>query len=309
MTREQSLVVTDSGVDRYRRNDGQWEAVERCPVCGSGERSPLLSRYGVEIRRCDSCQHRYLSPRVRFDVAMSLYADDKTAADIYTQPLQIETDEIKYRYGLDLLAQLEPPGRERLLDIGCGAGIFLRTAEAAGWRQCVGIDVNERYAGIYRDTPGVQFINSTFESLEPKKVGTDYDCISMWSVLEHLYDLHGILRSVKSILRQRGLLFILVPNADSLATRLIRALSPTFTWKHTSHFVPASLRRLMEMHRFECVHMETVITEIDNIKSYMSGEYPYHGYGDPAGLFDFITPEYIHRNLLGSRLIGIFRNA
>ena len=51
-----------------------------------------------------------------------------------------------------------------------------------------------------------------------------------------------------------------------------------------------------------------MITEIDNIKSYMSGEYPYHGYGDPEHLFDFITPEYIHRHHLGSRQIAIFRN-
>jgi hypothetical protein len=94
---------------------------------------------------------------------------------------------------------------------------------------------------------------------------------------------------------------------ESLATRLMREMSPTFAWKHLSHFSPKSLKALMEMHDFKCEHFETVITEIDNIKSYMSGEYPYHGYGDPAGLFDFITPEYIHRNLLGSRQIGIFR--
>ena len=40
----------------------------------------------------------------------------------------------------------------------------------------------------------------------------------------------------------------------------------------------------------------------------MSGEYPYHGYGDPEKLFDFITPEYVHKNFLGSRMIGIFKN-
>ena len=40
----------------------------------------------------------------------------------------------------------------------------------------------------------------------------------------------------------------------------------------------------------------------------MSGEYPYHGYGDPEGLFDFITPEWIHARLLGSRLIAVFRS-
>jgi 2-polyprenyl-3-methyl-5-hydroxy-6-metoxy-1,4-benzoquinol methylase len=308
MTREQSRVVTDTGAERYRRNEGQWEEVRACPVCGSAERSHLLSRYGVEVYRC-VCDHRYISPRVRFDVAMQLYGDDKTSADIYTQPLQIEVDELKYQYGLDLVAQLNPPSRNRIMDIGCGAGVFLKMAERNSWRQCVGIDVNERYAAVYRDTPGVQFISANFESLDTAKLGRDYDCIAMWSVLEHLYDLHGILDKLKHLLAKGGLLFILVPNVESLATRLMREMSPTFTWKHTSHFCAKSLKRLMEKHGLACEHIETVITEIDNIKSYLSGEYPYHGYGDPAHLFDFITPEYLHRNLLGSRLIGVFRNA
>jgi trans-aconitate methyltransferase len=309
MTREQSLVVTDTGIERYRRNEGQWEDVDHCPVCGAGDRSLFLSRFGLDIHRCGTCGHRYLSPRVKFDAAMRLYGDDKTAADIYTQPMQVETDELKYQYGLDLLAQLQPPSRDRIMDIGCGAGVFLKTANRDGWKQCIGVDVNERYSDIYRDSPGVQFINASFESLAPGRVGNNYDCIAMWSVLEHLYDLHAILASVKALLKPRGLLMILVPNVDSLATRLIRSMSPTFTWKHTSHFSPDSLTRLMEMHRYVRVHLETVITEIDNIKSYMSGEYPYHGHGDPGGLFEFITPEYIHKNLLGSRIIGVFRNA
>jgi 2-polyprenyl-3-methyl-5-hydroxy-6-metoxy-1,4-benzoquinol methylase len=309
MTREQSRVVTDTGADRYRRNEGMWEDVGQCPVCRATQRGHILSRYGVDVYRCAECDHRYISPRVKFEVAMGLYADDKTASDIYTQPLQVEVDEIKYQYGLDLIAKLDPPARQRIMDIGCGAGVFLRTAEHNGWSQCVGIDVNERYAAVYRNAPGVQFISANFESLDPTRLGRDYDCIAMWSVLEHLYDLHGILRTLKALLKQGGLLFILVPNVDSLATRLMRSLSPTFTWKHTSHFCADSLRRLMAMHRLECAHIETVITEIDNIKSYLSGEYPYHGHGDPAGLFDFITPEYLHRNLLGSRLIGVFRNA
>ena len=126
-------------------------------------------------------------------------------------------------------------------------------------------------------------------------------------MLEHLYNLHPTIESLKRLLRPRGLLFVLVPNADSLATRLMREKSPTYGWKHLSHFTPATLRRLMDMHGLACEFHETVISEIDNIKSYMSGEYPYHGYGDPKGLFDFITPDWLHRNFLGSRQIAVFR--
>ena len=98
----------------------------------------------------------------------------------------------------------------------------------------------------------------------------------------------------------------MVPNSLSLATRLMRNMSPTFSWKHVNHFTEKSLSTLFVNHGFKFEFKETVISEIDNIKSYMSGEYPYHGYGDPEQIFEFITPEYIHDNMLGSRLIGVF---
>ena len=58
----------------------------------------------------------------------------------------------------------------------------------------------------------------------------------------------------------------------------------------------------------QCEHLETIISEIENIKSYLCGESPYSGFGDPENYFSSITPKFIHKNLLGSRLIGIFRN-
>jgi 2-polyprenyl-3-methyl-5-hydroxy-6-metoxy-1,4-benzoquinol methylase len=306
---EHAKVVEDTGRERYIRKEGFWENVDQCPVCGSPKRHHFLSRMALDIYRCEKCTHRYLNPRVTFSAVGEIYRDDKTAADIYTQPLQVEIDEIKYQYGLDLIEQLHPPDRNKIMDIGCGAGVFLKMAELNGWKHCIGIDINERYSDFYRPTQGVQYLNSSFERMDPSKIGQNYDVISMWSVLEHLYDLQYILGRIGEMLKPGGLLFILVPNVESLATRLMRERSPTFNWKHVSHFSPNSLRHLMEKHGLECVHFETVISEIDNIKSYMSGEYPYHGYGDPEHLYDFITPEYLHRNMLGSRQIGIFRRS
>ena len=56
------------------------------------------------------------------------------------------------------------------MDIGCGAGVYLKVAFKNGWEQCVGIDVNERYNDIYKETKGIQFISSSFESLNPDKL-------------------------------------------------------------------------------------------------------------------------------------------
>jgi 2-polyprenyl-3-methyl-5-hydroxy-6-metoxy-1,4-benzoquinol methylase len=307
VTREHVQVIDDSGVERFKRKEELWEPVDNCPVCHGCRRHNYIQRFGLEIARCEDCGHRYLNPRVKFEEAVKIYGDDRTASDIYTQPMQIEIDEIKYTYGLTLIDQLLSGKHEKILDIGCGAGVFLKVAFQSGWQKCVGADINQNYSSMYQDIPGVQFISSSFEDLKPKFLGDSYDCISLWSVLEHLYELDPFVARAKELLRPGGLLFILVPNSESLATRIIRERSPTFNWKHVSHFTPKSLKTLMARHSLECAHFETVITEIDNIKSYLSGEWPYFGFGDPDHLFDFITPEFIHQNELGSRMIGIFR--
>lgn len=306
LIREHAKVVYDTGVDRFQRTDKDWELVKNCPVCNSNKNEFLFSRFGLDIYHCFECTHKYMSPRIKFPVLENLYKDDKTASDIYTEKMQIEIDEIKYNYGLEIIENLSL-SHNKIMDIGCGAGVFLKEAYKRGWKDCVGVDINERYSDIYKKDKGVQFINRTFEGLSSSDLGEGYDCISLWSVLEHLYDLSSILKTIEKLLNKNGLLFILVPNAQSLATNLMREMSPTFNWKHVSHFSPKSLVKLMSLNGFSCIFHETVISEIDNIKSYMNGQFPYHGYGDPERILDFIDPEFIHSNMLGSRQIAIFK--
>ncbi len=309
LIREHAKVVEDSKIERYKRINQYWENIDSCPVCQSHDASFVLNRYGLQIWKCSNCNHRYLNPRIKYEKACELYADDKTASDIYLQPLQKEIDRDKYIYGLSLIEQLRPPSNKLIMDLGCGAGVFVEEASKFGWKSCIGVDTNERYASTYKEEEGIQYIQSTFESLDLTKLGSNYDCISMWNVLEHIYDLGYIVSIIRKLLKPNGLFFIMVPNVESLATRLIREKSATFNWKHVSHFSEDSLRYLMKKNQFKCIHMETAISEIDNVKSYLSGEYPYHGFGDPKGLFNFITPEYIHQNMLGSRLVGVFRKS
>jgi len=304
---EQAKVVEDTGLERYRRKEGKWQEVAECPVCGGKEQESFLERMGIRTVRCPACSHVYANPCLKREEAIKVYSDDRTAFSIYTEPVQQDLDRKKYQYGVDLIDTFDPPARERILDIGCGAGVFLQVAAASGWRSCVGVDANAAYEETYRDTAGIQYLFGTFETMDPEKLGGDYDAVTMWNVLEHIYDPVPFLQSVGDILKPGGLLFVMVPNVKSLATRLIRTLAPRFNWKHLHYFSPASLTRVVESAGLELVHQETAITEIDHVKSYMAGEYPYHGHGDPEGLFDFITPEFIHEHLLGSRLVMLAR--
>ena len=309
MVPEHSAIIKDTKNERYvPLNIEDWQEQAICPVCDEEEKSLFVERLGLKYVRCNKCGHVYQTPLIKQAVASSLYSNDQTSAAIYTVPLQKNIDSIKYNYGLDLIESFSNINKSRILDIGCGAGVFLKEAYKRDYAKCVGIDANDNYKKQYDDKEDIVYISSTFESLSPTALGDPYDVITMWSSLEHIYNPKKFLLEIKNILKPNGILFVLVPNLKSLATRLMREMSPCFNWKHPHYFHLGSLDLLMKTVGLKPMHHETVITEIDNIKSYMSGEYPYHGYGDPEGLFDFITPEYIHSNLLGSRLIAIYKN-
>ena len=83
------------------------------------------------------------------------------------------------------------------MDIGCGAGGFVKLAPNDGWKFSVGIDANSLYQTEYKNTETVQFINADFDELSTEVLGEGYDCITMWNVLEHLYDLNKIVNNIK----------------------------------------------------------------------------------------------------------------
>ena len=72
---------------------------------------------------------------------------------------------------------------KKIIDVGCGSGLFLDHMNNNGWSQCVGLDINKNYHDTYSKIKGVQKINSTFEDIKPDKVGSDYDCVSLWVFL------------------------------------------------------------------------------------------------------------------------------
>lgn len=310
MTPEQQKIIKDSQNTRFVKiREKDWMSLKACPICCETEAEEFIERLGLRYVRCNKCSHVYQNPVIKKEKAAELYSADKTAHSIYSVDYQKEIDRKKYNYGLDLIESYKPMHTtSKILDIGCGAGIFSEEAFKRGYYKSVGADANESFLSSYpKAEEGLIFITNYFEELIPEELGHDYDVITMWSCLEHIYDPMIFLEQLNRLLKKDGLLFILVPNVKSLATRLMREKSPCFTWKHPHYFNIDSLDLLMDKVGLINIHKETVISEIDNIKSYMSGEYPYHGFGDPENLFDFITPEYIHENMLGSRLISIYK--
>ncbi|MCX6620154.1 MAG: class I SAM-dependent methyltransferase, partial [Acidobacteria bacterium] len=101
-----------------------------------------------------------------------------------------------------------PPGR--VLDVGCGGGLFLRMLKEAG-AEVAGLDFSADAAAIAWHHNGVPVAVGSL----PRAPFAASSCsvITMFHVLEHLYDPMTYLEAAHRLLKPDGRLVIQVPNA------------------------------------------------------------------------------------------------
>lgn len=101
------------------------------------------------------------------------------------------------------------PGR--VLDVGCGAGDYLRVAKEAGWEP-VGIDFDEKAIAMAR----LKGIEAHVGDLVSVNFPADsFDAITMSNVIEHLPDPKSVFAECLRILKPGGRLIMMTPNIDS----------------------------------------------------------------------------------------------
>lgn len=115
-----------------------------------------------------------------------------------------------------------------LMDIGCGSGkdasIF-----AEGFGKYIGIDIDEEMLNVARaNNPDDKFrffrIDAT-NAKEMKAIGNaTIDAILMIFVMEHISRPEYLMREVASVLKENGIICMLVPNMHSGAGFIIRLL-------------------------------------------------------------------------------------
>ncbi len=145
----------------------------------------------------------------------------------------------------------------RLLDVGCGSGLFMRKMLDLGW-DVVGVEPDYKAACIARDQYGLDVYQSGLEQANFENC--TFDAITMNNVLEHLNDPLRILGECRRILKLKGRLVLLTPNAAGLGHMHFRGdwrgLEPP---RHLFLFTPQNMRLAIE-HAGLCVeHIGTVV--------------------------------------------------
>lgn len=141
----------------------------------------------------------------------------------------------------------------RLLDVGCGAGVFLATMRQRGWA-VAGLEPNRAYAQSLQSRYGLDVHVGMLEDM-PTGWGS-FDAVTLLDVIEHLPDPSAALTRAWQALRPGGVLAITTPNVASIEHRLFGrhwfALQPP---DHLWLFSASSLKQLATNAGFESVSL------------------------------------------------------
>tara|TARA_R110002110_G_scaffold64093_4_gene177357 strand:+ start:964 stop:1809 length:846 start_codon:yes stop_codon:yes gene_type:complete len=131
---------------------------------------------------------------------------------------------------------------KNLLDVGCGTGDFLQTAQQNNW-QVSGIEPNEQARHIANKKTN----NSVFEIEALLKFESNsFDVITLWHVLEHLPNLEDHIRVFKKLLKPKGTLIIAIPNYKSYDAKHYKQFWAAYDVpRHLWHFNQASISKLV----------------------------------------------------------------
>ena len=254
-----------------------------CPLCGAAADSHerVFVKRGYTFVRCRACGLIFSNPQVDEARALDRYGAS-TSAELWAEVLlsepQIALDRPKFA---EIADELEPyRGRGRLLDVGCSIGLFLDVARERGW-DGVGIELGERALVHAREAFGLRVLDMPLAEagFEPDS----FDVVALLSVLEHTNDPRAMLRDVARVLRPGGALYLIVPNVDSLACRVLHERAATFDGRnHLVYFSPATLRDALAREGFEVATIRTRVDSLDPVLEWLTYNEPYGG-ADTAG--------------------------
>lgn len=228
-----------------------------CPVCGSADLKNVLqatdhtvSGEQFAIAECNVCTLRFTQDVPDESSIGPYYRSEK-----YISHTNTSTGLINRLYHFvrkrtltgkrKLVQKATSLSAGRLLDIGSGTGAFLHEMKQNGW-DTTGLEPYTPARKLARELYGLDIYENNQLFQLP---ASHFHAITMWHVLEHVHDLNGYIKQIKTLLQEKGKLVIAVPNYTSADAAIYKEYWAAYDVpRHLYHFSPRSMQVLMEKH-------------------------------------------------------------
>ena len=205
---------------------------------------------------------------------------EKEASYIETQ---LHANTQKFENQANILKRHLSLKNTKVLDIGCGGGLFLSLLKQEG-AEVLGIELSDSRAQYAKTTHSLEIYKQPIESeFWQKRYANYFDAVTLWDVIEHVNYPVETLQSAVNALKEGGLLLIDTPCRDSfyhqfgeITYRLSGGRFPTFlNAMYSSHlFGHKQIFSMKEMKEL----FESVGLEVIDLYKFHELSFPYHFY-------------------------------
>lgn len=218
-----------------------------CVLCSQPLRERVLqvtlrgaqSPQTFNLLRCGECALVMTTPRLKREELEAYYSREYWGQAPADDQSWVRRDQAPRT---DFLERFRRQGR--ILDVGCGLGLFLLTLDTARWER-YGLEVMPAayQEAVRRLGAGrVRQAEITSAGFPPQH----FDVVTFWDVLEHLPNPVAALQEAFRLLRPGGLTLLRLPNfASYLARHFGEDWYELALPYHLYHFTPATLTRLL----------------------------------------------------------------
>ena len=229
----------------------------RCNLCGH-KRFKVIERgeSPFEVLECSNCALVFVHPHPETGALKGHYGESYYSEWINQQ----KAKRIRmWESRLNRINKLRPSGK--LLDVGCGEGLFLRLAQDNGW-QIRGTELSLYASKFASEALGTEIYCGQLH--QASFADNSFDVVTMWHVLEHVEDPKSYLEEVHRVLKPNGLLVLSVPNVNDLVMQLayratrrrkLKLFSVNDKEVHLYHFSAKTLRTYFDKTGFDCLRL------------------------------------------------------
>jgi 2-polyprenyl-3-methyl-5-hydroxy-6-metoxy-1,4-benzoquinol methylase len=179
-------------------------------------------------------------------------------------------DQEYYSFSRSEMIGFIPKTARKILDVGCGAGIFATQLKKLLQAEIWGIELDEKSCMMANERLDRALLGDIVELL-PSLPNNYFDCIVFNDILEHLIDPYHILMEIPSKLQRDGTIVCSIPNVRFYP--VLRDLVLYKQWKyadsgvldrtHLRFFTITSIKEMFHVLGYEVVRIEG----INSIKS------------------------------------------
>jgi len=231
-----------------------------CPACGGSDLIPEFEKNNFQYVSCRDCLTLFANPRPSFAKLKEFYSDSVSARfwvnEFFMPVAELRREKI-FKPRAEYADKVLPKKEDQVIgDVGAGVGIFLEELKRLRPKaRLIAIEPSSEQAEIC-SKKGLEVRCSSLEEIKDSK--EQFDVLTAFELLEHLFDPGYFLNYLNSLLMPGGHLLMTTLNGQGFDIKLLWERSKSVNPPHHINFLnPSSLLLLLKKCGFEIVEIST----------------------------------------------------